>query len=92
MEVDLWNFETGDGRGIRRALEFVRPYVKERPEGWLPRVWPYEQIVPFRPEIFAAAFRMAAVGYQENEYEAIVAQFEGVDHSRFQILHPAGTF
>ena len=92
MDMDLWSFETEDGRSIRRALEFIRPFVQDRPAGWPPRVWPYQQIVPFRPEIFASAFRMAAVGYQEQEYEAIVSQFENASGSRFQLTHPAGIF
>ena len=92
MDMDLWSFETEDGRSIRRALEFIRPFVQDRPAGWPPRVWPYQQIVPFRPEIFASAFRMAAAGYQEQEYEAIVSQFENAAGSRFQLTHPAGIF
>lgn len=86
--VDLWSFETQDGRSIRRALEFVRPYVEKTQEAWPPPVWPYTQIVPFKPEIFAPAFRMAANGYQDGEYEAIASQFRSLTDSRYQLLRP----
>lgn len=90
--VDLWSYETADGRSIRRALEFLRPYVEEVPEGWPPPLWHYQQIVPFQPEILAPALRMASVGYQDEEYEAIVSQFLGFRESRFQLTHPKSSF
>ncbi|MBC3756772.1 alginate lyase family protein [Hyunsoonleella sp. SJ7] len=90
--VDLWTYETADGRSIRRALEFLRPYVEEVPEGWPPRVWHYKQVVPFLPEILAPAFRMASIGYQDEEYEAIVSQFPSFRESSFQLKHPKRSF
>lgn len=90
--VDLWSFETIDGRSIRRALKFLQPYVENVPEGWPPRFWHYKQIVPFLPEILAPAFRMASIGYLDEEYEAIVSQFPGFRASSFQITHPAVSF
>jgi hypothetical protein len=90
--VNLWTFETADGRSIKRALEFLRPYVEEVPEGWPPRFWQYKQIVPFLPEILAPAFRMASLGYKDEEYEAIVRQFSGFKASSFQLTHPKRSF
>jgi hypothetical protein len=90
--VDLWTYVTADGRSIRRALEFLRPYVEEAPDGWPPRVWHYQQIVPFHPEILAPALRMASVGYQDEAYETIVSQFPDFRKSRFQLTHPKYLF
>ncbi|MEN8786533.1 MAG: alginate lyase family protein [Wenyingzhuangia sp.] len=92
VEVDLWAYETEDGRSIRKALEFLRPYVEKVPEGWPPHFWPYKQIVPFLPEILAPAFRMASVGYQDKEYETIISQFSGFSTSSFQLTHPKSSF
>ena len=83
--VDLWAYETADGRSIRQALEFLRPYVEEVPVGWPPPFWQYKQIVPFQPEILAPALRMASVGYQDEDYESIVTQFPGFRESRLQL-------
>ena len=90
--VNLWTYETADGRSIRKALEFLRPYIEKVPEGWPPRVWHYKQIVPFLPEILAPAFRMASIGYLDEEYEAIVSQFSDFKASSFQLTHPKGSF
>ncbi len=37
--VDLWNFETKDGRSIKKAILFMIPFAKH------PETWKYEQIL-----------------------------------------------
>lgn len=81
--VDLWRFETSDGRSIRRALEFMLPYVAHPP-----KPWPYQQIVKIQHEELAGPFRQAALGYDEPRYETIVAGFSGMERARFQLLYP----
>jgi hypothetical protein len=36
--VDLWNYETRDGRSLRKALEFLTPYADPSNK------WPWQQI------------------------------------------------
>jgi len=38
LNVDLWNYESEDGRSIRRGLDFIMPYLLREKE------WPHEQI------------------------------------------------
>ncbi|MEX2566169.1 MAG: alginate lyase family protein [Cyclobacteriaceae bacterium] len=38
LGIDLWNYETLDGRSIKKAMEFLRPFVEGREE------WTYKQI------------------------------------------------
>src|SRR5882724_6821183 len=38
--VDLWHFQTKDGRSILKAVEFMAPYVDANHK------WPYQQIHP----------------------------------------------
>lgn len=82
--VDLWHFQTADGRSIRRALDFMLPYVKTPPEPW-----PYPQIVKLDRSEMAPIYRQAALAYRDTGYERMLAPLPGVNHALFQLLHPA---
>ncbi len=64
--VDLWSFQTEDGRSIRTAVEFVLPYYAGQKE------WTHQEIVEPRPHMFAQALRRAAAGFKEPRYEAAI--------------------
>lgn len=83
VTVDLWHYETQDGRSIRKALDFIAPYVKTPPEKW-----PYQQIIPFDRSELAPVFRAAAVAYDDADYERIATSFPNSDHASFQLLNP----
>jgi hypothetical protein len=42
VDVDLWNYRTSDGRGIKKAFEWLFPYAKNEKE------WTFKQIKPAR--------------------------------------------
>jgi hypothetical protein len=81
--VDLWRFKTADGRSLRRAIDFLAPYVQTPPEKW-----PYQQIVTFDRAELAPIFRQAATVYGEPAYEKVVASLPQVDRAFFQLIHP----
>jgi hypothetical protein len=60
--VDLWRFESPDGRSIRKALDWLVPFA-------LGKEWPYPQITPSSPSDLAPLLRQAAIRYQEPRYE-----------------------
>jgi len=66
--VDLWHYVTADGRSIRRALDFLVPYLEDPV-----RKWPYEQIKPLNRSELAPLLRQAAVIFQEPRYAALAA-------------------
>jgi hypothetical protein len=66
--VDLWHFQTSDGRGIRKALDWLMPYLADE------RAWPYKQIEPFdRGHAFALLLR-AAQKYHDQRYSDLARQ------------------
>jgi Alginate lyase len=62
VEVDLWNFQTADGRSIRRALDFLLPYATGD------KKWTYQQINEFNPQEFTPLLLKAAAKYHEPAY------------------------
>jgi hypothetical protein len=65
--VDLWNYQTADGRSIRRALEYLYPFsVGER--------WKYQQLGEWQPESLFPLLRRAAVKYRDAKFRAMMSK------------------
>jgi hypothetical protein len=64
VQVDLWNYQTKDGRGIRVALEYLYPYATED------RQWTFQQIGGFEAKSFFPLWRRAAAHYQDQKFKA----------------------
>lgn len=81
--LNLWDFQTDDGRSIRKALDFLVPYaVGEEP-------WPYKQITPFHPDALAPIMRLAARAYHEPRYQRLARRLPGADPTdRVNLLYP----
>jgi len=69
--VDLWNFETKDGRSIRRALDFLVPYAMGEKQ------WPYQEIDGLHPEELAEPLFEAASAYKDRKYQADAEKLAG---------------
>lgn len=66
--VDLWSFQTKDGRSIRKALDYLTPYVTGE------KKWPYKQIDEYKSDAIVPVYLEAAVKYKNPEYEKIARQ------------------
>ncbi|MEM1165340.1 MAG: alginate lyase family protein [Planctomycetota bacterium] len=62
--VDLFAYESEDGRSLRHAIDYVIPYMTGDEE------WSYRQISPPRYHMYYQMLRMAARLYDEPRYEA----------------------
>ncbi|UCH61774.1 MAG: alginate lyase family protein [Fidelibacterota bacterium] len=85
--LELWNFETEDGRCFKTALTFLLPYVTEG------RPWPYQQVRGWEAgdsEILHFILRLAVKKYGEPEYEAMIKRLPDIDvnSSRLNLLYP----
>jgi len=58
--VDLWNYETRDGRSIRKALEFLQPFASGE------KKWSYQQLGEWPPQILFPLIRRAETHYQTD--------------------------
>jgi hypothetical protein len=66
--VDLWRYETKDGRGIRKTLDWLVPYATGE------KKWTNKQIGKLSPAGMAPLLRRAAVAYQEPKYYELSAE------------------
>jgi hypothetical protein len=83
LTVDLWSFESEDGRSLRRGLDFVLPYLSGEKE------WPHQQIdeIDVSPSDMGL-FYLAAARYEEPTYLKAIDRFRErpvkFDYSRLQ--------
>ncbi len=62
-ECDLWRFQTDDGRSLRAALDYLRPFALRQ------SVWSEQQIKDFRPQSLAPVLDRAARIWPEASYD-----------------------
>jgi hypothetical protein len=69
--LDLWNYQTADGRSLRKALDYLVPFASGE------RKWTDAQITTFRPSELHALLRRAAVAWKEPTYRELAAKVGG---------------
>jgi hypothetical protein len=82
--VDLWHFQTSEGRSIRKAIDFLLPYALGEKQ------WPYQQIEPFRPEEFAYPLLEAASVYNDPKYESVAKKLASGSRNVALVVLEAG--
>jgi hypothetical protein len=81
--IDLWRFETKDGRSIRKALDWLIPYALGE------KKWEHEQLNSVRGGMLASLLRRAAKAYQEPRYERLLEKLpERGGLGTIELLYP----
>lgn len=82
--VDLWNFQSEDGRSIRKALDFLTPVALGQ------KKWDYQEIEGgVKPQTLFPLMRRAAEIYKDKAYQATMSRVPEVGASdRSRLLHP----
>jgi len=79
VDVDLWNYQTKDGRSIRRALDYLYPFAVGDQK------WTYPQLGGFDGSSLFPLLRRAAMHYQDEKFKAVqskVPKLEPSDRER----------
>ena len=66
--VDLWHYQTADGRSIRVALDWMVPFANGE------KKWTHQQLGSLDPRSLLVPFRRAEAAYRDARYEAAVAK------------------
>ena len=65
--IDIWNFQTKDGRSIRMAIDFLYPYANGE------KKWATKQIVEFETERLFAVMRLAVGKYGDDQFRKMMS-------------------
>jgi hypothetical protein len=71
--VDLWNYQTLDGRSIRKALDYLTPFAIGGAK------WPHQQLGDWPPQMLFPLLRRAATEYGDGRFAAVFAKVPTVD-------------
>jgi hypothetical protein len=82
--IDLWNYRSADGRGIRAALDYMVPYIRGE------KAWEHEQIKKRDPDTLFPLLRRAAIAYYDPHYEGLIAKLppKQFESDRVNLLYP----
>ncbi len=81
--VDLWHYQSTDGRSIRKALDYLAPYADPH------KKWPYQQISTLKRSRLFSLLRRGSIVYDDPEYEALIRKLpqSDIDADRAQLLY-----
>ncbi len=68
LNVDMWYFETPDGRNIRKCVDWLVPFLKNE------KKWTHQQIKKKEYEHTIEVLKMAAKAYKNPMYDALAKQ------------------
>jgi hypothetical protein len=80
VDVDLWNYQTKDGRSIRRAVEYLYPFAVGDQK------WSYQQLGGFDGKSLFPLLRRAAAHYQDDKLKAMLTKVPALDPSNREWL------
>ena len=72
VSVDLWNYQTSDGRSIRKAIDYLYPFAAGEK-------WTYKQLGEWQPQAFVPLMQRAAGHYKDEKFKAMLAKVSGAN-------------
>lgn len=79
VDIDLWNFQSPDGRSIRRATEFLAPYTDGKN-------WKHQQIEGWPSNILFPLMRRASARFTDAKFSALTAAVPAADPASREML------
>jgi len=83
--VDLWDFQTKDGRSIRKALDYVLPFASGD------KKWEGQQITEFKPQEIVTLLLLASTKLKDPECEKAAQRIGLAERDPYSLLLQAGS-
>lgn len=86
VDVDLLNYSTRQGQGIKSAIDWLIPYASGEKD------WIWQQITDLDNSSYIEIFRRAAIYYHDEKYENVLNVFDKKDviKHNIQLIYPIG--
>jgi hypothetical protein len=78
--VDLWNYETNDGRGLSAALAYLAPFALGEKQ------WPHKQLIKWSPEDYFDLLRQATGRIQHNKFRVLLTKVPAAHSAERMVL------
>jgi hypothetical protein len=65
VNIDLWKYETTDGKNLQKAVDWLIPYLKKE------KKWSHKQIKKMTYEDTVDILKLAAIAYKKPEYKSL---------------------
>jgi hypothetical protein len=83
LTIDVWHYATRDGRGPRKALDWLLPFAAGE------KKWTYRQISGWQPEKLAPLLASAGARFHDPKYLALFKKLtHGSPDGREYLLYP----
>ncbi|NCS82635.1 MAG: hypothetical protein GW788_12890, partial [Ignavibacteria bacterium] len=79
LGVDLWNYESKDGRSLKKAVDFLIPFYAKEKE------WPYQQIADLDNQRIYTLLLKASQHFSSKNYLEYAKKFS--DESRSKVTN-----
>lgn len=73
LNIDLWDFETDDKKSIKKAFEWLVPFIKNEKD------WTHQQIKPKTFELTIKLLNLATQKYKKTEFAELAKNLETKD-------------
>ena len=73
LKIDLWNFQTNDGKSIKKGFDWLIPYIKNE------KAWKHQQIKPRTFELTIKLLNLASQKYKNPEFAELAKTIEAKD-------------
>lgn len=73
LNIDLWNFQTNDGKSLKKGFDWLIPYIKNE------KNWTHQQIKPRTFELTIKLLNLAATRYKNPEFAKLAKTIDTKD-------------
>ncbi len=84
-DIDLWNFETADGRSIRKAIDFLLRYAAGE------KKWDYQQLGGWSARGMQSHLYRAALKYHDERYQSLAEKLGANEAANWSALLRLGS-